>query len=143
MGEGELGYAKRGVSMRLMVVMIMSVVGVLLTSCEKDETPNLKQEWCVNVTSPIPIRKLTLDMLDVHWVKRSASNQIAYTPSGWRYEFTESNEDYTILVQVDVYADGSVKGITGRYNGHSFIMWDGVVNICNGQQGVSISYELK
>lgn len=129
--------------MRLMVVMIMSVVGVLLTSCEKEEIPNLKQEWCVNVTSPIPTRKLTLDMLDVHWVGRSASNQFAYTPSGYRYEFTESNEDYTVFMQINVDGSGIVTHITGRYNGHSFIVWDGVVNVCNGQQGVSISYELK
>jgi hypothetical protein len=129
--------------MRLMVVMIMSVVGVLLTSCEKEEIPNLKQDRFVNVTSPIPPRRLTLDMLNVHWVGRSASNQFAYTPSGYRYEFTESNEDYTVLVQVNVDGSGIVTHITGRYNGHSFIVWDGVVNICNGQQGVSISYELK
>ena len=129
--------------MRVMVVMLMSVVGVLLTSCEKDETPNLLQDKFVNASSPIPPRKLTLDMLDVHWVKRVASNQIAYTPSGWRYEFTESNERYSVLVQVDVDSTGSVSGIVGRYNGHPFIVWGGVVNICNGQQGVSISYELK
>lgn len=143
MGEGELGYVKRRGIMRVMVVMLMSVVGVLLTSCEKDESPNLMQDRFVNASSPIPPRKLTLDMLDVHWVSRSASNQFAFTPSGWRYEFSESNEDYTVLVQINVDADGSVKGIMGRYNGHPFIVWDGVVNICNGQQGVSISYELK
>jgi hypothetical protein len=128
---------------RGMLLMLMSVVGVLLTSCEKDETPNLMQDRFVNASSPIPPRKLTFDMLDVHWVRRDASNQIAYTPSGWRYEFTEVNERYSVLVQVDVAEDGSVSGIVGRYNGHPFIVWGGVVNICNGQQGVSVSYELR
>ena len=91
----------------------------------------------------IPERVLTLDLMNVHWVKRSASNQIAYEPSGYRYEFTEVNEQYSILFQVDVNGSGEVTNITGRYNGHSFIMWGGAVNICGGQQGVPISYELK
>ena len=124
------------------LILVLMIVGVL-SSCEKSEVPNLVQQQFVNVLSPIPERVLTLDLMNVHWVKRSANNQIAYTPSGYRYEFTEVNEQYSILFQVDVNGSGEVTNITGRYNGHSFIMWNGAVNICGGQQGVPISYELK
>lgn len=123
-------------------MLLMSVVGVLLTSCEKDEM-TIPKQGSAEVESVIPQRRLTLDMMDVHWVGRSASNVIVYTPSGYRYEFTESNERYTVLVQVDVDSSGNVSGMMGRYNGHSWIMWGGVVNVCNGQQGVAVSYQLR
>jgi len=127
--------------MRKLILAIAVVVG--MTSCEKTEVPNLKQDRFINASNPIPARRLTLDLINVHWVGKSASNQFAYTPEGYKYEFTETNEQYSILFQVHVDGSGQVKNITGRYNGHSFIMWQGVVNICGGQQGVPISYSLK
>jgi hypothetical protein len=127
--------------MKKLILAIAVVIG--FTSCEKTEVPNLLQDRFVNASNPIPARRLTLDLLNVHWVGKSASNQFAFTPEGYRYEFTETNEQYSVLVQVNVDGSGEVKNITGRLNGHSFIMWDGVVNICGGQQGVPISYSLK
>jgi hypothetical protein len=127
--------------MRKLILAVAVVIG--FTSCEKTEVPNLKQDRFINASQPPVVRRLTLDLLNVHWVNKDASNVITYTPEGYRYEFTETNEQYSILFQVHVDGSGQVKNITGRYNGHSFIMWQGVVNICNGQQGVPISYSLK
>lgn len=127
--------------MRKLILAIAVVIG--FTSCEKTEVPVLIQDKFVNTTQPPVVRLLTLDLMNVHWVGKSPCNVIAYEPEGYRYEFTETNEQYSILFQVDVDGAGQVKWITGRYNGHSFVMWQGVVNICGGQQGVPISYSLK
>jgi hypothetical protein len=122
----------------------------LLTSCEKSEdfAPSIKQSQAVE---PIrPTRKLTLDMWmrehnyvsDVHLYKMQSTKTYLFQEGGYRYEWNINNEQYTLLFQVDVDTLDQVKHITGRYNGDTFVMWQGVLNFCGGAQGVRFNYTI-
>ena len=79
-------------------------------------------------------------MLDVHLVNQPSTKTYRYQEGGYRFEWSVANEQYTLLSQVDVDTNDVVKHITGRYNGHTFVMHNGGINFCGGAQGVLINY---
>ena len=115
---------------------------VSLTSCSKsdDDFGTTLQQHAVQPV--LPTRKLTLDMLDVHLVQQQSTKTSQYQEGGYRYEWTINNEQYSLLFQVDVDTNDVVKHITGRYNGHTFVMHNGGINFCGGAQGVQINYSI-
>lgn len=114
---------------------------VSLTSCSKDD--DFKPLPKKQSVEPIrPTRHLTLDMLDVHLYKMQSANTYLFQEGGYRYEWIVNNEQYSLLFQVDVDTNDVVKHITGRYNGKSFVMWQGGINFCGGAQGVQFNYTI-
>lgn len=114
-----------------------------LTSCEKYEDIQPSRPQQQQAVEPIrPTRHLTLQMLDVHLYKMQSTNTYLFKEGGYRYEWIVNNEQYTLLFQVDVDTNDAVKHITGRYNGKSFVMWQGVLNFCGGAQGVGFNYTI-
>jgi hypothetical protein len=115
----------------------------LLSSCSKDDDFNPSSSLQSHAVEPIrPTRYLTLDMLDVHLVQAKSTKTYLFQEGGYRYEWSVANETYTLLFQVDVDALDSVKYITGRYNGKTFVMHNGGLNFCGGAQGVQFNYAL-
>jgi hypothetical protein len=123
-------------------LFIIAIAIASLTSCSKsdDDFGTTLQSHAVE---PIrPIRYLTLDMLDVHLVNKQSSNTYLFQEGGYRYEWIVNNEQYSLLFQVDVDTNDKVKHITGRYNGKTFVMWQGGINFCGGAQGVQFNYTI-
>lgn len=115
---------------------------ILLASCSKsdDDFGTTPQAHAVE---PIrPTRHLTLQMLDVQLYKMQSANTYLFQEGGYRYEWIVNNEQYTLLFQVDVDTNDVVKNITGRYNGKTFVMWQGGINFCGGPQGVQFNYTI-
>jgi hypothetical protein len=126
--------------MKKLFLIVIAVAS--LSSCSKSDD-DFGTSLQAHAVEPIrPIRYLTLDMLDVHLVNKQSSNTYLFQEGGYRYEFTETNEQYTLLFQVDVDTLDKVKHITGRYNGKAFIMWNGGINFCGGPQGVQFNYSI-
>ena len=123
--------------------IFFAALAIVFCSCEKAELPAPVRNVSAHAAEPCPSRRLTLDMLDVHLVDEPNSQAYRFQEGGYQFEWTETNESWSLLFQVDVNAEGTVTGITGRYNGRSFILHDGVINICGGPQGVHLSYSLK
>jgi hypothetical protein len=81
-------------------------------------------------------------MLDVHLYKMQSTKTYLFQEGGYRYEWNISNEQYTLLFQVDVDTNDIVQHITGRYNGKTFVMHNGGLNFCGGAQGVQFNYTI-
>ena len=125
-----------------MKTLITIAMMLTLASCSKSDD-DFGTSLQTHAVEPIrPTRYLTLDMLDVHLVGQQSSKTYLYATGGYRYEWRENNEQYSLLFQVDVDALDNVKNVTGIYNGHTFIMWNGGVNFCGGPQGVQIQYSI-
>ena len=125
------------------LLIAVALVGSL-SSCSKDEDFAPLPVYHSSQPQPtLPSKMLTLDMLDIHLVDVPSTKTISFIEGGYRYEWNMANEEYTLLFQVDVDTADVVQHITGRYNGHSFVMWNGGINICGGQQGVQFNYTLK
>ena len=123
-------------------LFIIAIAIASLTSCSKndDDFGTTLQSHAVE---PIrPTRHLTLQMLDVHLVNKQISNTYLFQEGGYRYEWIVNNEQYSLLFQVDVDTNDVVKNITGRYNGKTFVMWQGGINFCGGAQGVQFNYTI-
>lgn len=119
----------------------VAIIGSL-SSCSKSDD-DFGTSLQAHAVEPIrPSRQLTLDMLDVHLVKAPSTKTYLFQEGGYRYEWSVSNETYTLLFQVDVDTLDAVKHITGRYNGKTFVMWQGVLNFCGGAQGVQFNYTI-
>ena len=78
---------------------------------------------------------------DATWTQYSKTYR--FIEGGYRFEFTDTTEDYTILFQVDVSAGDNVINITGRKDGHTFILWNNGINFCSGPQHVPITYQFR
>ena len=128
--------------MKKVLILLSVVVG--MTSCSKSDddfaVPTPKQ---VQTFITLPSKSLTLDMFDVHVANVPSTKTIPFIEGGYRYEWTLNSEQYTLLFQVDVDTNDIVQHITGRYNGHSFVMYQGVINVCGGTQGGQISYSIR
>ena len=123
-------------------LFIIAIAIASLTSCSKNDD-DFGTTLQAHAVEPIrPIRYLTLDMLDVHLVNKQSSNTYLFQEGGYRYEWIVNNEQYSLLFQVDVDTNDVVKNITGRYNGKTFVMWQGGINFCGGAQGVQFNYTI-
>lgn len=114
----------------------------LISSCSKSDDDFGTSLQSHAVQPVLPSRHITLDMLDVHLYKMQNTRTEQYQEGGYRFEWNISNEQYTLLFQVDVDTLDQVKHITGRYNGKSFIMYNGGINFCGGAQGVQFNYTI-
>jgi len=113
-----------------------------LSSCSKsdDDFGTLKQDHAVEPI--LPTRHLTLRMLDVDVYKMQSTKTYLFQEGGYRYEWNISNEQYTLLFQIDVDTNDIVQHITGRYNGKTFVMYNGGLNFCGGGQGIQFNYTI-
>ena len=125
-------------------LLLLAVMAIGLSSCQKDEefnpvyTPREDRDTLSN-----PTGYLDLDLQNVHWSNRASSKTYRFIEGGYRFEFTDTTEDYTILFQVDVSAGDNVINITGRKDGHTFILWNNGINFCSGPQQVPITYQFR
>lgn len=123
-------------------LFILAIAIASLSSCSKSDD-DFGTSLQAHAVEPIrPTRYLTLDMLDVHLVNKQSTKTYLFQEGGYRYEWSVNNEQYSLLFQVDVDTLDQVTHITGRYNGKTFIMWQGVLNFCGGAQGVQFNYAI-
>ena len=124
------------------LLIAVAIIGSL-SSCSKDDDFNPSSSLQSHAVQPVlPSRFITLDMLDVHLVQSPSTKTYRFQEGGYRFEWSVNNEQYSLLFQVDVDALDSVKYITGRYNGKTFVMHNGGLNFCGGPQNVQFNYSL-
>ena len=124
-------------------LFIIAIAIASLSSCSKDDDFNPASSLQAHAVEPYrPTKYLTLDMLDVHLVGVPSTKTYLFQEGGYRYEWNISNEQYTLLFQVDVDTLDQVKNITGRYNGKTFVMHNGGLNFCGGPQAVQFNYSI-
>ena len=127
-------------------IAMMLLASTLLASCEKYETatPMAQQQqphW--------DTRQFTLDvdMFDVHLRSHPCYRTGALVDSGVQYGhtawFSSTTDTYSVEFTFSMDMQGNVLQLIGVYNGHSFILNEGAVNVCNGIQGAPITYHVR
>lgn len=132
-------------------ILLMLIASTMLASCEKYET--------FEPTSTMPSSQtgydyrafyLSVEMLDVSLTDHKSFRTDPLTGSdynntqvGWVARFAHTTTTYS--VQFDVFMDmnKNVTQMWGVYNGNTFILYEGAVNVCNGAQGAPITFSIR
>jgi hypothetical protein len=132
-------------------ILLMLLASTTLASCEKYETPTPQ--------STRPSSQTGYDYrafyLDVQLLNVSLTNHKSFrtnplvgsdynnTQVGWLARFADTTATYS--VQFDVFMDmnKNVTQMWGVYNGKTFILHEGCINICGGVQGAPITFSIR
>lgn len=125
-------------------LLTMLIASMTLVSCEKYETPT-------PTPTPTPDRvyHLSVEMLDVSltdhasydtkvWVDGTATG----SRQGHMAMFRDTNDGYDVTFCVFIDHQGVVHDLSGTYNGKTFVLYNGRINICNGVQGAPITFSI-
>lgn len=124
-------------------LLIIAIAIASLSSCSKDDEFKPTASTTPHPSYIIyPTFYLTLDFLDVHFSGKVQDAIVRHQEGNYTASFIENNEAHTFKISFDLDGRGMVQAVTGIYNGHSFILWNGGINICGGAQGVQINYTI-
>ncbi len=121
--------------------VIIILLAIALSSCSKED---LVQPSQPDATPSVASYHLTFDVPSQHISLDCQSTTIGTlvadynAPIGKFIEFKSNGQ----VVSIRLYDDGNI-GITGAINGHSFIVHDSKINICDGPQQVEFRYALR
>lgn len=128
--------------MKKVISMICIVFG--MSACQKDTTPGTVENATPNVItqhdpvvgndSSIYVHLVVADYFTQTYTKYYKRNNLIGEGGqiGYVYYVGDPNGDNITLI---VYFTGVID-LSGNYNGHSWIVYNGFVNVCNGPQGM-------
>jgi hypothetical protein len=125
--------------MKKIIVMLGIALG--MSSCQKDSTPGTVENPAANVPdSSIYVNLVVQNYFSQTYTKYYQRNNLIDSTGqiGYVYYLGDPHGNNVTLF---LYDDGRTN-LSGNHNGHSWIVWEGVVNVCNGPQGLNYTLTL-